>query len=236
MKQTKLRYLGFTLAAVLAMLLIGLSFSRFGQHKRPTAGVNKPLIVRPTQPEPPAVKLPPPTASDVVHAVEAAFRGTVVIPNRNKPKFLLGDFNGDGYEDLAVIVRPDPEKLEAINSETAGWIIRDPRKIIFPKPGQSVGKETGRRKPEKVRPSDVMLAVVHGVGPMGWRGPLLQQVFLLRNVAATSFAAERSPGLVWQPGNGDVIRETLAGSEGYVYWVGTGYAWQPILPVQTAMR
>ena len=71
MKQTKLRYLGFTLAAVLAMLLIGLSFSRFGQHKRPTTSVNKPLIVRPAQAEPPAVKLPPPTASDVVHAVEA---------------------------------------------------------------------------------------------------------------------------------------------------------------------
>jgi len=49
-----------------------------------------------------------------------------------KTNFVVGDFNGDGSEDLAVVVKPNETKLAEVNSEMANWILEDPKKIVLP--------------------------------------------------------------------------------------------------------
>ena len=39
---------------------------------------------------------------------------------------LVGDFNGDNSEDVAVVVRPGQGKIAELNSEYVNWILEDP--------------------------------------------------------------------------------------------------------------
>ena len=163
-----------------------------------------------------------------VRRVVANTFGDAVTLAGTGPEYISGDFNGDGSADIAVLVRPAPGKLDQLNSPSANWIIRDPRKVFLPGPHERVMKMDPHPRPEKVQASDVLIAMIHGVGRDGWRGPLTQQIFLLRNVAGSMPVAEYPTRLPWQPHSSTVIRETAGHSEGYIYWVGTMYAWHPL--------
>lgn len=169
-----------------------------------------------------------PANDEGVRRVVANIFGDAVTLSGTGPEYISGDFNGDGSEDLAVLVRPAPGKLEKVNSPSANWIIRDPRKMFLPGPHQRVIKLEAHPQPEKVEASDVLIAMIHGVGRDGWRGALTQQIFLLRNVAESMPVAEHPAQLPWQPRSATVIRETADRAPGYVYWIGTMYAWHPL--------
>ena len=174
-----------------------------------------------------AVELLPANDDGVRQLVAKTFHGSVVLAG-DAPQYVSGDFNGDGSEDVAVLVRPAAGKLEEVNGPNADWIIRDPRKIFLPGPKQRVVKLEAHPQPEKVEAQDVLIAMIHGVGPQGWRGPITQQIFLLRNVAESSPVTEHPAQLPWQPQRSAVIRETAEHAPGYIYWVGTMYAWQSL--------
>ena len=174
------------------------------------------------------VKPPPPTAEDVRDLVVRTFAGTVSTEEQEAPKFTVGDFNGDGSEDIAVIVRPNPAKLKEINNPQADWIIWNPTKVPLPKPHQRVLKMASNLKAEQVRRSDHLLAVIHGEGPEGWRNPQAYQAFLLRSLSGRNVFTERLEGnLLFQAKSEDVLLENAGSVPGYVYWLGTVYAWQP---------
>jgi hypothetical protein len=78
----------------------------------------------------------------------------------------VGDFNGDGSEDLAAVVRVAPKMLEVVNDELANWLRQD-----------ATGGRTGR---VIVGQDDVLLAVIHGHGPQGWRHGEARQGYLVR--------------------------------------------------------
>ncbi|HVG29737.1 MAG TPA: hypothetical protein VM864_08580 [Pyrinomonadaceae bacterium] len=143
---------------------------------------------------------------------------------------LVGDFNGDGSEDIAVVVKPAADRLEEINAEVANWILGDAQKAVLPDPTKAVQKLPAAER-VRVQPGDVLLAVIHGYQQAGWRNPEAQQAYLLRNAAGREprveprrEAAEEFKAVIPHL-NADIIREEIGGAPGFVYWAGGKYAW-----------
>jgi hypothetical protein len=189
----------------------------------------------PAQAKPDGVPAATPTATleEVRAAVARVYHGAVAVENDRATPFVVGDFNGDGSEDLAVVVRPGAGKLSEINGEYAGWFVEDPRKVAAPEVRGDVKVLAKRPEPVRVRQGDLLLAVIHGYRERGWRDPLASQTYLLRAAAGgemKSQPAAEALGAVTDKGNlpqprGDVIRERLEGADGFVYWAGAKYAW-----------
>ena len=177
----------------------------------------------------------PPQESEIRDAVARAYRDAVVFDPKNS-QTVVGDYNGDGSEDIVVAVRPAAGKLEEINSEMANWILEDPRQVAAPDPRKfdpHHGVQT--LEPPKERPrvaaGDHLLAVIHGYKEQGWRNPDARQTYLLKNgvgvemkpegrLAARAEAQAKTPRLL-----GDVIRERLGDEQGFLYWTGARYGW-----------
>lgn len=176
------------------------------------------------------VSLSPPGPNDVQAAIARAYEGAVTAsPNR----FMVGDFDGDGSQDLVAVVRPVKAMLSKINSELARWSLKDPHKAIVPELSPRMQNLRIKPDPVIVRQNDVLLVVLHGYGPMGWRNPEAKNTYLLKNAVGT--------GIGYQPVKearlltrgeekpirlrGDVIKETLKGEQGFLYWTGAEYAW-----------
>jgi hypothetical protein len=150
------------------------------------------------------------------------FGGDVQVERRPSTHFVAGDFNGDDSQDLLVAVKPVKERLSDINSNVANWIIQDPRHHVPPK-NKRVVVPPPAAKPEKVRPGETLLAVIHGYGPTGWRDPMALQAYLLRGAAGTSLqVSQPSKKLIHDfgafPSARDVVSEKLRGSTGVLYW------------------
>jgi len=176
---------------------------------------------------------PPVTLEEVRGVVAHIYRDAVVVEADRAAPFVVGDFNGDGSEDLAVLVRPAAGKLSEVNGEYANWITEDPRKVLPPEINGNVKVLPKKPEPVSVRQGDLLLAVIHGYREKGWRDPLASQTYLLKGAAggemkaqsaADALGAAPDKGRLPQP-QGDVIRERLAGADGFVYWTGAKYAW-----------
>src|SRR5262249_8281540 len=114
----------FTLIACLALAALN------GCNSNSSSGkpVEKPIAVATPQPasETPApAKLPPPTRAEVESAFKRVFGNELTIDAANSQWFIVGDFNGDGSEDLAITARPASGKLADVNSELSNWIVQD---------------------------------------------------------------------------------------------------------------
>ncbi|HEX8719608.1 MAG TPA: hypothetical protein VF736_03110 [Pyrinomonadaceae bacterium] len=177
----------------------------------------------------------PPAPAEVRAALARTYRGAVAFDER-EPRAAVGDFDGDGSEDLIVAARPAEGRAAELNEELANWIVYDPLTVRPPDPRdfdphQGVQKLPAHTVRPRVEQSDELLVVVHGYGAAGWRDPQAQQTYLLKNVSGTGLraqhptearaaAARRPPRL-----RGYVLRERLGGGEGFLYWTGAGYGW-----------
>ncbi len=185
------------------------------------------------QPSPAASsELPPPKPEEVREVVARVYKDAVTIDMSNPPGYVVGDFNGDGSQDIAVVVRPAKGKLEEINSEVANWIMEDPRKVLLPDPHKSVQPLPPRPAPVKADEDDILLTIIHGYKQQGWRNPEAQQTYMLYDAVGSSMTAQPLKALQGATKNrndlsksGDVIKETLAGEQGFLYWTGAKYAW-----------
>lgn len=175
-----------------------------------------------------------PTLSEVTAAVRRVYLDTVEIDaSRNQP-FIVGDFNGDRSQDLAVVAKPAKGALTKLNSEYANWIVEDPRKIRLPDPENAVQVLPQPPAREMIRNDDTLLLVLHGYHEEGWHHPYARQTFLLKNAVGENMHVEtwnevskatgRGKGLVAQAG--DVITERLAGQDGFLYWTSGKYVWR----------
>ena len=178
-------------------------------------------IARTEDSAPQVAKLPPPELHQVQEAVKRVFKEAALIDSSQRPAFVAGDFNGDLSEDIAVVLKPAPEKLSDLNEEYPAWILRDP-----------FGTPEPRSPRLRVAATDVLLAVIHGYGAEGWRDPQATQTYLLKNAAGS--AMERQAGKEFVTVNqgkklptlrGDLIGEVLAGKSGYLYYSGATYSW-----------
>lgn len=165
--------------------------------------------------------LPPPELSAVQVAVKRVFKDTTVIDTRRKPIFIAGDFNGDRSQDIAVVVQPAPDKLADLNEEFPNWILKDPFAV-----------SESRAPRLRVSSNDTMLAVIHGYGTDGWRDPQATQTFLLKNAAGSGMTAQQAKevsqsneGKKMPHFRGDVIRQVVDGTSGYLYFAEATYSW-----------
>jgi hypothetical protein len=174
-----------------------------------------------------------PALSEVQEAVKRVCVSDLAIDMNQREPFIVGDFNGDGSEDLAAIVRPARGALPKVNSDYANWIIEDPRKVILPDPNKAVQRLPKPPPPVFVQANDILLLVLHGYQQAGWRHHYARQAFLLRNAVGENVRTQSVNEVVRIGGNknpvqqrsGDVIGEKLTGHDGFLYWTNGRYAW-----------
>lgn len=178
----------------------------------------------------PALKLPPPALSEVRSAIARVYKDAVIV---DATRFVVGDFNGDGLQDVAVVVKPAQAMLAEINSEVANWILEEPQNVVLPDPNKTTQQFPHKPEPTRVEQSDILLAVLHGFGPTGWRDPRATQTYLLKNAVGSNIKSEQLAdamrmirGKASLPKlRGDVISEAIAGESGLLYYTGAKYAW-----------
>ena len=166
-------------------------------------------------------KLTPPELKTVQEAVKRVFKESALIDTNRNPVFIAGDFNGDLSQDIAVVLKPAPEKLSDLNDEFATWILRDP----------FATNEAQMSRP-RVAADNSLLAVIHGHGADGWRDPEATQTYLLKNATGSRMMAHKakdvaaaSQGKKLPRLRGDVISEVIEGKSGYLFYAGATYAW-----------
>jgi hypothetical protein len=196
----------------------------------PAAQDNTAATASPT-PLPPA-----PPVSEARAAVERIYKGAVT-PDAGADWTVVGDFNGDGSEDLVARVRAAPAHVDELNDALANWIVSDPRKVERPDPKkfdphQGVQKLTPLPERPRIAASDSLLVVIHGYKESGWRNPEASQTYILKDAAGSDLRAQtRRDAKITTIGQnpprlfGDVIRQTLHGQQGFLYWNGATYGW-----------
>ena len=131
-----------------------------------------------------------PPLNDVQDAVKRVCVDAVAIDTNQSTPFIIGDFNGDGSEDLAVIVRPTKGALPKLNSEYANWIIEDPQKVVLPDPNKAVQRLPKPPPRVLVQANDALLLVLHGYQQTGWHHQYARQTYLLRNAIGKNIRAQ----------------------------------------------
>jgi hypothetical protein len=173
---------------------------------------------------------PPPTAEEVASAVQRVFGADLVVEHGTEA-FIAGDFNGDNSQDLAIIVRPAPGKLEEINGEVSNWIIQDADSFFIPPSKKGVVALPPPVEP-KIAGGEEVLAIIHGNGPQGWRSSMARQAYLVKHAAATFLGkspsiSQKSIRMMNLPVRTEIIDEIRRNKKGFLFWTGSQYAWHP---------
>jgi hypothetical protein len=201
--------------------------------------VEKPIAVATPQPTPASSpvapsKLPPPTKVQVEAAFQRVFGDDLIAQSdegSGHATYIVGDFNGDQSEDLAIIVRPAAGKLNDLNSELANWTIQDADKAFIAPPGKAVVVPPKQAHPHVER-GEELLAIIHGVGPQGWRNTEARQAYIVKHAAATfegtaPSISQKAIRAMHLPVETEIIKEVRNGKKGFLFWTGGVYAWHP---------
>ena len=180
-------------------------------------------------------KTAPSGAAAISASLKESFGSAVSAATAFKPYYLTGDFNGDGAQDIVVVVR-----IKGARSELAPDV-----KIYNP-----------FERPKAIYPEDpaanptLALALIHGSRP-GWQTPPPLENFLLFGQTpililnysrATSSGAADKKGLMelltkrstkyrgdgWPPAaaKGDSIVLGTEATDSILYWNGKAYRWE----------
>jgi len=185
-------------------------------------------------PEPGPPDLRPPQPAEAQETILRVYGQTVFVEASLPKYYIAGDFNGDGSPDLGVVVRPAPGMIAQLNSEVANWIRCDPQKVKPPVP-QKHGRILLQmaQPPTVIEERDVLLAIVHGYGPQGWRNPQARQTYLLKNAVGSEIKLTPYNEAIKVTGKykgsprlqGDVFSQKLANVQGMLYYTGAKYGW-----------
>jgi len=200
--------------------------------------VEKPIAAATPQPAAAASpvappKLPPPTKEQVEAAFHRVFGEDLVAESGegSGQPFIVGDFNGDQSEDIAIIVRPSAGKLDDLNNEFANWIIQDADKAFIAPSGKTVVVPPKQTRP-RIESGEWLLAIIHGVGPEGWRNPQARQAYIVKHAAAAfegtaPSISQKAIRAMHLPVETEIIKEVRNNKKGFLFWTGGAYAWHP---------
>jgi hypothetical protein len=217
--------IGLALLVSALVILCGCSKSQEPVAEAPVLPQNvgtspAPLTAQANQPQQ-ISKLPSPQMTEVQQAVKRVFKEAVLIDTSHQPTFIVGDFNGDHSQDIAVVLKPASDKLSELNEEAPTWILRD---LAGPTQPGSPRLRVGAK--------DKLLAIIHGYDGQGWRDHQATQTYLLKNAAGSGMAAHSAKDfLATHQGSklpklqGDLVGEELGGKSGYLYYAGATYSW-----------
>jgi hypothetical protein len=170
-------------------------------------------------------------------ALARVYQNAVTADAQGRASALTGDFNGDGSQDIALIVKPNRAHLSEINSEFSNWILEDPHHVVTPLTAARVDQGAAPPPPKaQVKTGETLIAIIHGYKSEGWRNADAKQTYLLINAAGTEMrtqtgtearrlvkeddAAQHFPNV-----RGDLICQLLEGKAGCLYWTGAKYGW-----------
>lgn len=205
------------------VLLVSLFFSSgCSTTKKPVVEASPAVPAAPVnQPKTPTNSLPSPELNAVKEAVKRVFKDAAFIDTARDHSFVAGDFNGDQSQDIAVVIKPDAQKIAAMNEEYQAWMLRDP-----------FGSLEARSPRLRIAANDVLLAIIHGYGADGWHDPQATQTFLLKNAAGSSMQTRplkeffmANQGKKLPQLRGDVLAESIGEKSGYLYFADATYAW-----------
>jgi hypothetical protein len=210
------------------VLMSGCQKSQPSAAKVSTPSPEVPSAAASSQPIPPNS---PPAEAELRDVIARTYKNAVIL-DESRAAFVVGDFNNDSSEDIAIVVKPDNQRLAELNSEFANWILEDPNSVEL-KPDRPEGQPAKKPAATLVRPGDTLLAVVHGYQSLGWRNPKATQTYLLKIAVSERMEAQPARSLISESSNkndlpplsGDIIRERLAATPGFLYWTGAKYAW-----------
>ena len=205
------------LAGLLTIVL--LTFSACSSTPRKAAVEQPPSYLPTPESTPVRIAAPaPPKPVEVQEAVKRIFKDAAVLDPNYNPNFLAGDFNGDASQDIAVVIKP--ANLEELNDEYSPWLVRAPR-----------ANRVDRRR-LKIEKEEVLLAVIHGYGTNDWRDPEATQTFVLKDVVGNDLKVHTgkefvaaNAGRKLPRAQGDLIGETVEGTQGYLYYAVSTYSW-----------
>ena len=195
--------------------------------RRPLREAEPQPVAAPVEIDPrPAPRLPPPSVGEIREALKRAFDAAVVPASAPPLGQHVGDFNGDGSEDLAVVVRPDRNHLAELSDELANWVLEDVQAA------EPLGPRAAAVSPPRIHRHDLLLAVIHGCGTRGWRTPEARQCYLLANAAPDRWTTRRFDERLHSTGagrfDGDVLVAVNPSRPGFLQWTGARYAWRPL--------
>lgn len=223
---------------LIALSAISILFFGAGCSKNSSSAVpvEKPIPVSTPQPSPaasaaPIPKLPPPTTAEAKAAFQRVFGDDFTVDTGNRQSFIVGDFNGDGFEDIAFIARPAPGKLDEVNSDLANWIIQDADKAFIAPAGKQVVVPPKQQRP-RIEKGEEVLSIIHGFGPKGWRSPEARQAYIVKHAAAAFLGvapsvSQKAIRAMKLPVETDIIQEIRDNRKGFLFWTGGVYAWHP---------
>jgi hypothetical protein len=214
----------------LALVALLAACAKPPQTETPQTATETPVVMPlPPAPPPTPATLPPPTLAEVRAAVARVYQDVVRVNKEGAPTFAVGDFNGDQLQDLAVVVEPVKDRLEELNSDVAPWRIRDPLTASLPPPVMAVRRNDAPTRVIITASDTLLLAIIHGYRPQGWRDPEARQTLLLKNVVGDRLSVQPRraalDALKGAPLRGDVIKTTLTGTAGFLYYVHSSYEW-----------
>jgi hypothetical protein len=204
-------------------------------HAKTEAQMEKPIVPAaapaPQRSATPVPKLPPPTRFEVEAALHRVFGDDLIAESGPGQTFIVGDFNGDQSEDLAVIARPAPAKLDDLNHELANWTVQDADSFFVPKGDKRVVMPPEMRRP-KVEKGEQVLAIIHGFGAGGWRSSDARQAYIVKHAAANfqgtaPSISQKAIRAMKLPVETEIIKEIRNNKKGFLFWTGGAYAWHP---------
>jgi hypothetical protein len=226
------KVLRYPAPALLCFLLV--VFTSCQKSQPPVAEVKK----APVEPAPASSLTPnsnltsPPGVAEVREVIRRVYKDAVIV-DESRSNVVVGDFNDDNSQDIAIVVMPNNRTMDELNSEYANWILEDPVSVseFMAVRGQSADQKEPPRA--VVHSGETLLAVVHGYQQAGWRDSKATQTYLLRNAVGDTLQMQHSRLLLDQaasyknlpPLHGDIIRQTLTNKDGFLYWTGAKYAW-----------
>ena len=206
----------------LAALIFALClFTGCSKAENPAAEAPPPPLTAQAEQPQQISKLPPPQMNEVQEAVKRVFKEAVRIDTSHQPTFIVGGFNGDLSQDIAVMLKPASGKLSELNEEFPNWILRD-----------LAGPDQPGSPRLRVAANDKLLAIIHGYDANGWRDHQATQTYLLKNAAGSGMEAHSPKDFVAAHQGrklpqlrGDVVGEKLGGKSGCLYYAGATYSW-----------
>jgi hypothetical protein len=214
--------------AILAFMAFVIGATRWVSQDPPRAGAPQVQV--------PVSKTLSASALDARIAVARVFGNTVFLSDVTNPKFISVDLNGDGAEDLAVAVTTNPDELGTANTDIANWSVTDVKNVELPDPNAKVYSFHQKHKRIPLQKAQALVAVIHGVGKMGWRAADASQAFLLANLPTSRLSNSgiseltrrgvSLPRTTIYPAHALVAES--AGESLAVYWAGAQYAGVPI--------
>lgn len=171
MKTARIATLALAALALASGALVARAVARAPRRERPLPP--SPAAVEHLRGAVVDVDVRPPDAAEARAALARAF-GDAVEPEVETATAL--DLNGDGSPDLAIAVHAAKGRDPAATGALANWTV-----------GECAGRGAG----------DGLLAIVHGVGPRGWRDPEARQAYLLRGAPRLLAGADAGAIVHW---------------------------------------